>query len=174
MEEEVRARGGIPLEVKVYADTSPLFWVDFKILVTSTPITQTAAVGAAVGFVLPVWASILIIALAIVGIIVAITLAIKTITGYFKSKPGLHDVKPAWGKETLIKTIIDAEQFWERPPTPPETLDGMSEPELRDLLDKIAEEEVPTGTSWLPLAIVAGVAIIGVGSAVALSRRKKK
>ncbi|GAH88270.1 unnamed protein product, partial [marine sediment metagenome] len=35
--------------------------------------------------------------------------------------------------------IHDSEEYWERPLTPTETLEGMSEAELRDYLDQIAE-----------------------------------
>ncbi len=85
-----------------------------------------------------------------------------------------EDVKPAWGKEALVLDIQDAEEYWERPVTPTETLEGMSEPELRDYLDQIAEEEVvPPEVSWLPLAIVGGLGVLGVGAAVALAARRE-
>lgn len=172
LEEEVRARGGRPIAVKVYVDTSPLFWTDFRIEVTSTPISGTAGIAAIA--VIPIWASILIIALAIVAVIVVITLAIKTIVGLFQRNPGLDQVKPGWGKETLIQTITDSEEYWERPPTSTETLEGMSEPDLRHYLNQIADEEVPSAVSWWPLVIVGGLAVVGVGGAVALATRGKK
>ncbi|GAI38651.1 unnamed protein product, partial [marine sediment metagenome] len=74
LEEEVRARGGRPLEVKVYVDTTPLFWTNFRIEVVGTPLGAEVASGIAVG--IPLWAAILIIALAIIAVIVVATLAI--------------------------------------------------------------------------------------------------
>ncbi|GAI69860.1 unnamed protein product, partial [marine sediment metagenome] len=142
LEEEVRARGGRPLEVKVYVDKTPLLWTDFRIEVISTPIGGAEATsGIAVG--IPVWLAIILVALAIIAVIVVATLAIKTIVELFTTQPGLEDVKPAWGKEALVLDIQDAEEYWERPLTPVETLEEMSEEELRTYLDKIAEEEVP-------------------------------
>ena len=109
LDEEVRAQGGRPLEVKVYVDTTPLLWTDFRIEVSSTPIGGVAGVasGRAVG--IPIWLAIILVCLAITAVIVVATLAIKTIVGLFKTKPGLDDMKPGWGKETLILTIQDSE-----------------------------------------------------------------
>lgn len=172
LEEEVRARGGRPLEVKVYVDKTPLLWTDFRIEVSSTPIGGVAASGIAVG--IPVWLAIILVCLAITAVIVVVTLAIKTIVAIFTHYPGLEDVKPAWGKEALILDIQDAEEYWERPLTPVETLEGMSEAELRDLLDQIAEEEVPAAISpWGIAALVGGIAVLGVGAAIALSARRE-
>ena len=177
MESEARKQGARVLGVKVYVDTTPLLWTDIRIEVTGTPLggeAGTAGRGIAVG--IPVWLAIVLVCLAIVAVIVAVTLAVKTIMAAFKKKPGLEDVKPAWGKEALILDIQDAEEYWERTPTPVETLEGMSEEELRDQLDQIAEEEVPTEVSWVPLAILGGLGILGVGgvAAYAMSKRKPK
>ncbi|MBA7537999.1 hypothetical protein ES705_30272 [subsurface metagenome] len=178
MESEARKQGARVLGVKVYVDTTPLLWTDIRIEVTGTPLGEEigAAAGGGIGVGIPVWLAIVLVCLAIVAVIVAVTLAVKTIMATFKKKPGLEDVKPAWGKEALILDIQDAEDHWERPLTPVETLDGMSEEELRDLLDQIAEEEVPTEVSWLPLAILGGLGVLGVGgvAAYAMSKRKPK
>ncbi|GAI98063.1 unnamed protein product, partial [marine sediment metagenome] len=71
LEEEVRARGGRVLEVKVYVDTTPLLWTDFRIEVVGTPLGEAvgAALGIAVG--IPVWLAIILVCLAIVAVIVA-------------------------------------------------------------------------------------------------------
>ncbi len=173
LEEEVRARGGRPLEVKVAVDKTPLLWTNFRIEVSSTPLggVTEAAPGIAVGT--PLWLAIVLVCLAITLVIVVATLAFKTIMAEFKRYPGLHEVKPAWEKDTLILTIHDSEEYWERTPTPVETLEGMSEEELRDHLDQIAEEEVPAEVSpWGIVALVGGIGILGVGAAVALAGRK--
>ncbi|GAH37907.1 unnamed protein product, partial [marine sediment metagenome] len=97
LEEEVRARGGRPIEVKVYVDTTPLFWTNFRIEVVGTPLG--AEVGIAVGIAL--WLAIILVCLAIIAVIIVATLAFTTIMDRLEHKPGLHEVKPGWGKETL-------------------------------------------------------------------------
>ncbi|MBA7631766.1 hypothetical protein ES703_39301 [subsurface metagenome] len=173
LEEEVRARGGRPIEVKVYIDTTPPLWTNFRVEVRGTPLGGgVEAAGVAVGIAL--WLAIILVCLAITAVIVVATLAFTTIMDRIQHKPGLEDVKPGWGKETLILTIKDSEEYWERPVTPAETLERMSEPELRDYLDQIADEEVvPPAISWLPLVVVGGLGILGVGAAVALTAGKR-
>jgi len=109
------------------------------------------------------WAAILVVAFAIIAVIIVATLATKTIVGLFKRKVGLEDVKVGWGKDTLIKTIQDSEEYWELTPTPIQTLEEMSETDLRHLLNKIAEEEVAPPVEGLGLAIAAA-AILGLGA----------
>ncbi|GAI64718.1 unnamed protein product, partial [marine sediment metagenome] len=87
LEEEVRARGGRPIEVKVYVDTTPLFWTNFRVEVIGTPLGAEVASGIAVG--IPLWLAIILVCLAIIAVIVVVTLAIKTIVGLFKTYPGL-------------------------------------------------------------------------------------
>jgi len=168
LEEEVRARGEHVLEVKVYVDTSPLLWTDYRIEVINTPFGE--AVEAAPGIAaihIPIAVTVLIIALAIIAVIVVATLMWERFQRTFQRKVGLEDMKPAWGKEALILDVRDAEEHWERTLTPMETLEGMSEQELRDKLDQIAEEEVPTEPE-IPWALVAvgGVCVL---AAVALA-----
>ncbi|GAI56752.1 unnamed protein product, partial [marine sediment metagenome] len=99
-----------------------------------------------------------------------------TIMDRLQHKPGLEDVKPGWGKETLMLTIHDSEEYWERPLTSTDTLEGMSEDELRDYLDQIAEEEVPPALpDWLPWAIIGGIVVVGGGvAAIALTAAKPR
>ncbi|GAI49883.1 unnamed protein product, partial [marine sediment metagenome] len=40
-----------------------------------------------------------------------------------------------------------------------------SDEELREYCDQLAEQIVPPEVSWLPLAILAGVGLLGVGGA---------
>ncbi|GAH64489.1 unnamed protein product, partial [marine sediment metagenome] len=142
LESEAREKGARVLETKVYVDTTPLLWTDIRIEVTGTPLGgEVAGRGIAVG--IAPWLAIILVCLAIIAVIVVATLAFDHWMEKFKKKPGLEEVKVAWGKEALILDIQDAEEYWERTPTPVETLEGMSEEELRDHLDKIAEEEIP-------------------------------
>lgn len=160
-ENEVRKAGGRVMEMRVYVDRSPLLWTDWRIEVVGIP---AATAGTAMPLGLAWWAAILVVAIAIIAVIIVATLAIKTIVGLFKRKVGLDEVKVGWGKDTLIMTIQDSEEYWERTPTPIETLEGMSEEELRHLLNQIAEEEAPP-TEGLGLGLaVAAVGVLGLGA----------
>ncbi|MBA7697337.1 hypothetical protein ES703_106002 [subsurface metagenome] len=161
------------LETKVYVDTTPLLWTDIKVEVTGTPLGETVGAAAGIAVIhIPVWLAIILVCLAIIALIVVATLMWERFQRTFKKKPGLHEVKQAWGKEALILDIQDAEEYWERTPTPPEELEGKSEEELRDLLDQIAEEELPPVTDMWPLLLLGGLGVLGVGAAVALSMGK--
>ena len=109
------------------------------------------------------WWAIAILAALAIALIIVITWSAKEIAGLFNRKPGLEDVKPGWKKETLILTIQDSEEYWKRTPTPIETLEGMSEEELREYLDNIAEEEVAPPAVGLGLA-VAAIGVLGLGA----------
>ncbi len=167
LEREARESGVRVLETKVYVDTDPLFWTDYVIEVTGTP--PPGGVGVGVLPAIPLFVKIILLSLSVAFGIWVITWAVKQFLGVFKTKPGLEDMKQSWGKEALIMDIRDAEEFYERPLTPVEALEGMSEAQLRDHLDQIAEEEVPTGVDWMALAIVGGAAALGVGAAIALN-----
>jgi len=162
------------LEVKVYVDTTPLLWTEIRIEVTGTPLGEPVAAAPGVAVSIALWLSIILVCLAIVAVIVVATWAFTTVWDRIHPKPGLEEVKQAWGKEALILDIQDAEEYWERPLTPVETLEGMSEEELRDILDRIAEEEVPPVIStWAVLGLAAGLGVVGLGAAFALTRRPK-
>ncbi|GAI26629.1 unnamed protein product, partial [marine sediment metagenome] len=107
LEEEVRARGGRPIEVKVYVDTTPLLWTNFRIEVTGTPLGETVEAGLGIAVGIALWLAILLVCLAIVAVIVVATLAFTTVWDRIHPKPGLEEVKQAWEKETLILTIHD-------------------------------------------------------------------
>lgn len=178
VESKVEKEGGRVIELKVYADKTPLLWTDFRIEVIGTPLGGAVEAGPGVGVTvgIPIWAAILISALAIALLIAVITWSIKTITETFTHKPLSPEIKEAWSRETLIHTINDFEIKLERIPTPPEELEEMSDQELRDYCDQLAEEIVPPEVSWLPLAIIGGLGVLGVGgiAAVALAARPKE
>ena len=170
VESEVEKAGGRVIDLKVYADKAPLLWTDFRIEVEGTPLGAAQGVGVPVGIAL--WATILIIALSIALLIVVITWSIKTITASFTHKPINEEIKKAMTPETLISLIGDLELKLERTPTPVGELEQMSDEELRVYCDSLAEEIVPTGVSWLPLAIVGGILVVGGGAAIALATRQ--
>ncbi|GAJ02498.1 unnamed protein product, partial [marine sediment metagenome] len=107
LESEAREKGANVLETKVYVDTTPLLWTDIRIEVIGTPLG--GAVGTALGIAvgIPIWLAIILVCLAITAVIVAATLAFKTVMEAFKKKPGLEDVKPAWGVALITKEEWD-------------------------------------------------------------------
>jgi len=179
IESEVEERGGRIIEMKSYADTTPLMWTDLRIEVSGTPLggAVEAAPGIAVG--IPIWAAILIAALAIAFLVAVITWSIKTITETFSHKALSPEIKAVWSRETLIGTINDfevkliADGKLPGPPTPPEELEEMSDQGLIDYCDELAEIIVPPEVSWLPIVLIGGVAVLGAGAALALSMRGK-
>jgi len=170
IESKVREQGGRVLEIRVYADTSAIIWTNFKIEFIGIPPSGVAGVGIGIAF----WLAILISALAIIAIVlVTYKYWIEPLTR--SPTVSLEDMKPTWGKEALILDIQDSEKVFERPVTPEEELEGMSESELRDYLDQIAEEEVPSkGISWWAIGIGAGVALIGIGLLTGTDKRSSK
>lgn len=165
LEDQARANGLRVIEVEVFADTSPILWTNFAVEITGTPTPQGGGGVAAI----PLWLAILIVALGLIGLIVAVTLASEIISGHWRRRPGLHEVKKAWSKETLVLAVQDFEDYWERPRTPVETLEGMSEAELRDILNRIAEEELPPGLPWWAVPAAVGAAGLGIG--ILITRR---
>lgn len=160
VEEEIRKTDNRILEMRVYVDRSPLLWTDWRIEVVLAEPTPEGSIG------LVGWVVAILVALSI--LILVITYSVKEVVKLFRRRVGLEDMKPTWGKKALILDIQDSEDYFERTPTPVATLEGMSEEELRELLDEIAEQEIKPGVSGLALALVAGAVVVGV---VALSRR---
>lgn len=170
VENEVRKSGGRIMEMRVYVDENLLIpWTNWRIEVITVAPKTTAGMTTGIAW----WAAAILAVLAIILILV-ITWSAKQLAGIFKRYPDLEDVKPGWGKETLMLTIRDSEEYWERTLTPTKTLEGMSEAELRELLDKIAEEEVPLGINWLPWVIAGGVGVLGIGAVAVLAGRKRR
>ncbi|GAI89687.1 unnamed protein product, partial [marine sediment metagenome] len=85
-----------------------------------------------------------------------------------------EEIKVTWSRETLISVIGDFEEKLELTPTPSGELEKQSDQELRDYCNTLAKEIVPPGLGF-PLALVAvgGLAVLGVGAAVALAPRKE-
>lgn len=180
---QVEEQGSRVLELKVYEDTTPLAWTNYRVEITAavTPQAQGVIGGIAVWPVLAAlpWATIIKGALIILGLWLVTWIVehlIKTIASvWYHQTPGLKDVKPTWSREALIKTINDTEDYLERPLTPTESLEEMSDGELRDYLDQLGEEVAPPApaVSWVPIAILAGLAVLGAGgAAVAYARAK--
>lgn len=175
----VEEQGSRVLELKVYEDATPLLWTNYRVEVTAAVTPQEGISIWPVLAALP-WVAIIKGTLIVIGIVIVgwvIEKLIKAVErAFFHHTPGLEDVKLTWSRETLIKTIRDSEEHWERPLTPVETLGEMSEEELRDYLDKIAEEEVPPEevSPLVMLALIGGLGVLAVGAAVALAARPKE
>jgi len=171
---QVQEQGSRVLELKVYEDTTPLAWTNYRVEITAAVIPQAQGVigGIALWPVLATlpWATIIKGALIILGLWLVTWIVehlIKTITSvWYNQTPGLADVKPTWSRETLIKTISDSEEYWGRPLTPIDILEAMSEAELRAYIDQIAEEEVPPEKpsiwTWVVAGAVAALVVVAV------------
>ncbi|GAJ24739.1 unnamed protein product, partial [marine sediment metagenome] len=136
---ELEKEGSRLLELKVYEDTTPMFWTNYRVEVTATasPIA---------------WMPIIIGVLAIL-FVVAIIFAIKAVESLIYHRKGLdEETKKKFSRETLTTMILDL-----APETPPETLEGMADQELRDLLNQILAKK-----KEFPWELVA-LGVLGVG-----------
>ncbi|MBA7596435.1 hypothetical protein ES703_03405 [subsurface metagenome] len=150
---ELEKEGSRLLELKVYRDTTPMFWTNYRVEVTA--IASPLA-----------WNLIIIGVLAIL-FIVAIVFAIKAVESLVYHRKTLdEETKKTFARETLIAMILDL-----APGTPPETLEGMADQELRDLLNQILAAVAPPISPWIVLGL-AGLGVLGVGAAVAFAMAK--
>ena len=148
---ELEKEGSRLLELKVYRDTTPTFWTNYRVEVTATASPLA-------------WNLIIIGVLAILFVI-AIVFAIRAIDEVFFKRKGLdEETKKTFSRDTLTSMILDL-----APDTPAETLEGMEDQELRDLLNQLLAEVAPPISPWAIIALAGGVGILGVGAAVALS-----
>jgi len=167
--EEIEKDGRKVLEMRVYADISPVFWTDFRIEIVTTPPPQTVT-----GYV---WWQVLILILAAIGLVIAIKIGFESFTRMFKHKPINEKIKKAMSREWLILTIGEFEEkliAMEKlpgPPTLPEELEKMSDQALRDYCDELAEIIAPPGIGlpgWIAIGIAGAVAV----GAIAFATRK--
>lgn len=171
----VEAEGSRVIEMKVYADITPLLWTDIKIELTVTPVTSNATAGRMTEvspFVWPLVVFIIRAVLAIIGILV-ITWGIISIIREFKHQPLSEVIKKTWDRESLYSVIGDFEKELGRTPTPPEELDKQSDQQLRSYCDELANVIAPPGFNWMPWAI-GGVAALGVGGLAMAAIRKPR
>lgn len=151
---ELEKEGSRLLELRIYEDTTPTFWTNYRVEVTATasPIA---------------WALVLYAVLAIV-FVVAIIFVIKAVESLIYHRKGLdEETKKTFTRETLTAMILDL-----APETPGDTLEGMEDQELRDLLNRLLAEIAPPISPWAIVALVGGLGVVGVGAAVALSAAK--
>jgi len=168
-EDEIKKQGGRMLEMRVYADKSPLLWTNWRIDVISSPPETTAGLGVSIG--IPVWVAIILVCLALIAlIIVTYNFIIKPLT--YKHKGISPELKAPMSRETLTTLAHDYEVKLEETkpeftPKPPEEIEAMSDDELRDYCDVMAEWIAPVPPDWLPLAILGGLGVLGIGGVAA-------
>lgn len=151
---KLEEEGSRLLELKVYHDTTPTWWTNYRVEVTATASPLA-------------WNLIIIGVLAIL-FIVAIVFAIKAVESLIYHRKGLdEETKETFSRDTLTAMILDL-----APETPSETLEGMSDQELRDLLNQLIAETAPPISPWGILALVVVLGVLGFGAAAALSTVK--
>ncbi len=161
--DELEARGSELLEGEFYKDASSIIQDRYLVKISYAVPSGVSGVGA-IGVYIPpiVWT---IIFYAAIGALVAflVSHAVNWVKSMLYSPPPLsEEVKMQWSRETLTGMVIDL-----RPEYSPEELAGKTDQELRDLLNKIYEEEVPPrGIPWWGWAIIGGVGIAGAGLAL--------
>ena len=150
---ELQKQGSRLLGLKVYRDTTPIFWTNYRVEVTATASPLA-------------WNLIILGVLAILFIVV-IYFTIKLVDQvFFKRKALDEEIKKTFSRETLIAMILDLE-----PETPPETLDEKTDQELRDLLNQLVAEIAPPVSPWGIVALVGGL-VLGVGIAALVASRE--
>jgi len=153
---ELEKEGARLLELRVYEDTTPTWWTNYRVEVTATASPLA-------------WNLIIIGVLAIL-FIVAIVFAIKAVESLIYHRKGLdEETKKTFSRETLIAMILDL-----APETPAETLEAMEDQELRDLLNQLLAEVAPSISPWGLLALAGGLGVLGIGAAFALTTAKPK
>ncbi|GAI34992.1 unnamed protein product, partial [marine sediment metagenome] len=141
---ELEKEGARLLELKVDRDTTPTWWTNYRVEVTATAS--------------PIAWNLIIIGVLAILFIIAIVFAIKAVESLIYHRKGLdEETKKTFSRETLVAMILDL-----APETPTETLDGMSDQELRDLLNQLLAEVAPPISPWGVLALVAGLGVVGV------------
>lgn len=173
VEDEVRKSGGRIMEMRVYVDESlwrP--WTNWRIEVTVVPPGTIAGTAMPLGIT---WWAVAILAALAIALILVITWAAKQIAGIFVHKPISEKIKLTWSSATLISAIGDFEAKLERTPTPAEELEKMSDEELRVYCDQLAEVIAPPEAEfpWAIVALVGGIAVLGVAAAAALGAGRK-
>ncbi len=174
----LEAEGSKLLELKIYLDRAGPLWSRWKGEITVADIEQEGVSGIAIAPALVAALPWIIKGSIIAAVVLVIYFAIvkPIITVFFKPKTLSEDIKKRWSRETIILAIMDLRPAYSR-----ETLEEMTDQELRDVLNEIYAEEVgaPAGLSWMWVALIGGLAVSGSAVGVyALSRflpeKKKK
>ena len=172
---KVKEQGNTVLEFKFYEDKTPPFTTKFRAEVT-------AAVAPEEGVAIAPWLVAALAAipwkvvwLAVITIIAIVILrwVIVSITRLFYKAPSLTDeVIEELPREDLVQMILYKAPKVEYEVTE-EELQGMTDDGLRALLKELRDRQAPpVAVPWWPIAVGAGVVVLGVG--IALATRKKE
>ena len=180
----VEAESNSLLEVKVWEDTTPIFWTNYRVEIKAAVASEEQGVAApvwpwlvAIGAVLVSlpWKAIIVGSLSVLGIWIVgwvIEKLIKAVDRVIHKPPALTDeVIEGLGREDLIPMILYKAPRVEYEVSP-EDLEQMTDDGLRALLKELRDRQAPE-VSWWPLVIVGGVAVLGVGAAIALTARRE-
>ncbi|GAH88823.1 unnamed protein product, partial [marine sediment metagenome] len=179
----VEAEGNSLLEVKVYEDTTPLFWTNYRVEIMAAVAPEGVAAPVwpwlvAIGAILVKlpWAFIIKGTLTLLGIWLVgwvVEKLIKGVDRVIHKPPALTDeIIEGLGREDLIPMILYKAPRVEYEVSP-EELEEMTDDGLRALLKELRdrqEEPFP----WEIVAIAGGVAVVGVGvAAIALTASRE-
>jgi len=168
LKDQVEAEGARVIGLKVWVDTTPLLWTDIRVEVTLIPPE-----GVSVAF----WQALILIiavALAAIGIIIALTVFSDHVYRFFKHEPLSEEIKLTWSRETLISVIGDFEEKLDITPKTPEELAAMSDEKLRTYCNEMAEVIAPPGGIPWWAWVAGGTTVLGVGTLVYATRKKPK
>ena len=179
----IEAEGNSILELKVWEDTTPLLWTNYRFEIKAAVASEEQGVAVwpwlvAIGAVLASlpWKAIILGALTVLGIWVVgwvIEKLIKTVDRVIHKPLALTDeVIDALGREDLIPMILYKAPRVEYEVSP-EVLEGMTDDGLRALLKELRDRQGPPPIDWWPLALVGGLGVLGVGAAVAMAAKRK-
>ncbi|MBA7465041.1 hypothetical protein ES707_00202 [subsurface metagenome] len=183
----VEAEGNSLLEVKVWEDTAPLFWTNYRVEIRAAVASEEQGVAApvwpwlvAIGAVLVSlpWKAIIVGSLSVLGIWIigwVIEKLIKAVDRVIHKPPALTDeIIEGLGREDLIPMILYKAPRLEPPyEVTAEELEEMTDDGLRALLKELRDRQAPP-IEWWPLAIIGGVAVLGVGAAaIALTAKRE-
>ncbi len=181
----IEAEGNSILELKVWEDTTPLLWTNYRVEIKAAVASEEQGVAVwpwlvAIGAVLVKlpWAFIIKGTLALIGIWLVgwvIEKLIKTVDRVIHKPSALTDeVIDALGREDLIPMIlykaprVDYE-------VSPEELEAMSDDGLRALLKELRDRQAREEMEWWPLVLIGGLGLLGVGgAAVAFAMAKPR
>ena len=182
----VEAEGNSLLEVKVWEDTTPIFWTNYRVEIKAAVASEEQ--GVAWGWLAPIgavlvslpWKAIIVGTLSVVGIWIVgwvIEKLIKAVDRVIHKPPALTDeIIEGLGREDLIPMILYKAPRLEPPyEVTEEELETMTDDGLRALLKDLRDRQAREELEWWPLVIVGGVAVLGVGAAaIALSVAKPR
>jgi len=179
----IEAEGNSLLEVKVWEDTTPMLWTNYRVEIKAAVASEEQGVAVwpwlvALGAVLATlpWKAIILGSLTVLGIWIVgwvIEKLIKSVDRVIHKRSSLTDeVIDSLEREDLIPMIlykaprVDYE-------VSPEELEAMSDDGLRALLKELRDRQVEE-IEWWPLVLIGGLGVLGVGAAVAFAMAKPK